>query len=417
MLDLLKTLHTEFTQRLAELDNTIMTREVYLPDDLDKVTVAIGMRRTGKSYALFLEIQKLLKKSVVLDQILYIDFEDDRLQPFSQQTLAQLLDAFYSLYPENHGRLCYLFLDEIQMIPEWPLVIRRFLNTKKVKIYLTGSSAKLLSKEIATSMRGRALTTEVWPYSFKEYLTIHHEKAYIMPLGQQARDKYTKLLHAYLLEGGFPEVVNQPQLRWMRLLQDYVEVVTYRDIIERYNITNLHVIKYMISYLIKNAATSFSVNKFHNDLKSQGFSVGRDTVSLYLSYIEDAFLIFSVPLYSESVRKTQVNPKKCYTIDTGMIRANQLSLSPNWGRIFENLIYLDLRRRGDEIYYYLTQDRYEVDFFTRCTQGKMHLYQVVWNMDDTQTVEREMRALKQAENELGITGELISPESYFGWLK
>jgi uncharacterized protein len=119
------------------------------------------------------------------------------------------------------------------MVPDWSLVIRRFLNTKKVKIYLTGSSAKLLSKEIATSMRGRSLSVEIWPYSFKEYLTIHKEKPYKIPLGQQARDKYSKLLESYILEGGFPEVVNQPNIRWMRLLQDYVEVVTYRDIVEQ----------------------------------------------------------------------------------------------------------------------------------------------------------------------------------------
>jgi len=209
---------------------------------------------------------------------------------------------------------------------------------KKVKIYLSGSSAKLLSSEIATSMRGRSLSVEIWPYSFKEYLATYNEKIYQIPLSQQEKDKYTKLLGGYLQEGGFPEVVNQPQIRWMRLLQDYVEVVIYRDIIERHKITNVTLIKYMISYLIKNAATSFSVNKFYNDLKSQGFMVGRDTVTLYLSYIEDAFLVFTIPVYSESIRKTQVNPKKCYAIDMGMIRANQLSLNPNWGRLFENLI-------------------------------------------------------------------------------
>lgn len=417
MNELLKTLHKEFEIRLVEVERDKVEREVIIPSDLDKATVVIGMRRTGKTYSLLAEVLKLRDQGVLLTQMIHIDFEDDRLQPMSQEKLGQLLDDFFTLYPENHERESYFFLDEIQLVPDWAMVVRRFLNTKKVKIYLTGSSAKLLSKEIATSMRGRALTVEIWPYSFKEYLFAYHEKWHQKPLGKQIRDKYLKKLKEYILEGGFPEVVNQPQMRWRRLLQDYVEVVTYRDIVERHNITNTALIKYMITYLIKNAATNFSINKFYNDLKSQGFAVGRDTISHYLGYIEDAFLVFMIPAYSESLRKSQVNPKKCYAIDTGMVRANQFSMLSNWGRLFENLIYLDLRRRGDEIFYYLTEDRYEVDFFTQDVEGNNHLYQVVWDVGDKDTLAREKRALKQAEEELKVKGELITPETYVDWLE
>lgn len=417
MLDLIKTLHSEFEFRLAQLDAGWIPRETVLPDDRDKVTVAIGMRRAGKSFTLFQTIKQLLAASVSMTQILYVDFEDDRLQPFDQKELANLLDDFYSLFPENHQKLCYLFLDEIHCVEDWPLVIRRYLNTKNVKIYLSGSSAKMLSKEIATELRGRALTVEIWPYSFNEYLLAKGEIRPNKTMSRMEEDHYCKLLSDYLTEGGFPEVVNKPKLRWSRILQDYVSVVTYRDIIERHNIENIALVKYMIHFLLTNAGTACSGNKMFNAFKSQGFHVGRSTVYDYLSYIEDAFLEFTIPVYSESVRKMQTNPKKLYAVDSGLVTAHQLALRLNYGRLFENLIYLDLRRRGDEIYYYLTDERYEVDFFTKSLDGQLHLYQVCWNMDQPKTLLREQRALEQVEKEFGIKGEIITQKTYFDWLQ
>lgn len=308
------------------------------------------------------------------------------------------------------------FLDEIHAVEDWPLVVRRFLNTKKTRIYLSGSSAKMLSKEIATSLRGRAIAVEVWPYSFYEYLTAKGQKKPEKNLSRFERDQFNKILCQFLEEGGFPEVVNKPKVTQTRILQDYVSVVTYRDIVERHKVENIALLNYMISYLIKNASSPCSVNKMFNTFKSQGFSVGRATVYEYLSHIEDAFLSFTVPLFSESVRQMQNNPKKLYSIDFGLANAHQLSLYTNFGRLFENLIYLDLRRRGDEIYYYLTNERYEVDFLTKSVDGVLHLYQVCWNMDDPETRFREERALKAAELELDIKGEFITEKTYFDWL-
>jgi predicted AAA+ superfamily ATPase len=416
MLDLVKTLHTEFQFRLSEVDEHWVERAVTLPDEKGKATVAIGMRRSGKTFALFQTIKKLLASNVSPSRILYVDFEDDRLQPLDQKGLAKLLDGFYSLFPNNHDQLCYLFLDEIHTVEEWPLVIRRFLNTKNVRIYLSGSSAKMLSKEIATSLRGRALTVEIWPYSFYEYLRAKGESGPEKVMSRPELDKYRHELRHFLDEGGFPEVVGKSQLTRTRILQDYVSVVTYRDIVERHKVENIALINYMINFLTKNAATSYSANKMYNTFKSQGFSVGRSTVYDYLSYIEDAFLSFTVPLFSESVRQVQNNPKKLYSIDCGLVNAHQLVRSPDYGHLFENLIYLDLRRRGDEIYYYFTNERYEVDFLSKSLDGQVHLYQVAWNMEDPDTRMREERALKAAEKELGITGSIITETTYFDWL-
>ena len=154
------------------LEKTIYPRDLHFPDLPNKILVAIGMRRSGKTFFLYREMQKLLGNRVSWQRILYLNFEDDRLLPLDQKGLATLIESFYTLYPENHDRICYLFLDEIQNVEGWAAVVRRFFDTKKVRIHLSCSSAKLLSREIASSLRGRSFAVEVWPYSFLEFLRV-----------------------------------------------------------------------------------------------------------------------------------------------------------------------------------------------------------------------------------------------------
>lgn len=408
---LLNELLAEFHEKIANLDGSV-TRDQNFPRIPNKIKAVIGMRRTGKTYFLLQYIKSLTKDTIPLSRILYLNFEDDRLLPCSQQKLRELLDDFYALYPENHDHLCYLFLDEIQNVEEWAIVIRRYYDTRKVQIYLTGSSAKLLSKEIATSLRGRSISIEIWPYSFTEYLAAHKVSVDTKVIGKKIHDQSMKHFHQYLNCGGFPETIFLEDSDRIRILQDYVDVVIFRDIIERHKINNIILIKYIIKTLLKNIGSGFSVNKFFNDLKSQGFSVGKMTIHDYLSYIEDAYLAFTLPLYSESIRQTQTNPKKIYAVDTGLVNAYSTSVSKNSGHLFENLVYLDLRRQNHEVFYYLTRSRYEVDFLSRSLDGNLHLYQVVWDINDPDTMQREMRALEEAEKELGIKGKLITPQVY-----
>lgn len=409
---LLQTLLEEFHEKMETFTGGIL-REVSFSNISNKIMVAIGMRRTGKTYFLFQTIQKLLKE-IPITRILYLNFEDDRLYPMTQQQFGELIDSFYTLYPENHDSTCYLFFDEIQNIEDWQMVVRRYSDTKNVRIYLTGSSAKLLSKEIATSLRGRSIATEIWPFSFKEFLIAKQiPQLDSSLLGKKNLDRLKGWLGKYLDQGGFPETTFLDIPDRTRILQDYVSVVIFRDIIERYKITNISLIRYMIKTLIKNVGCGFSVNKFFNDLKSQGFAVSKTTVYDYLEYIEDAYLAFAVPLYSESLRKTQTNLRKLYAVDTGLVRAYTMSFSQNFGHHFENLVYLDLKRARHEVYYYLTSTRREVDFFAQDIQGKWHLYQVSWAIDDPKTLERKTLALNEAEKELGIKGQIITPDSYF----
>ncbi|MDF3033819.1 MAG: uncharacterized protein K0R76_773 [Alphaproteobacteria bacterium] len=413
---LLQTLIEEFREKMDAFTGGV-SREIHFPTIANKIMVAIGMRRTGKTYSLLQVIQRLLK-DVPITRILFISFEDDRLLPMTQKEFGELVDAFYTLYPENHDHLCYLFFDEIQNVDQWHTVIRRYFDTKKVKIYLTGSSAKLLSKEINTSLRGRSYAVEVWPFSFSEYLRAKQIDTPGKVLGKNTLDKLKGHLNFYMEQGGFPEnIFLNHQLdhqAWRYTLQNYVSTVILRDIVERYRITNIALIRYMIKTLLRNTGCSFAVHKFYNDLKSQGFSVGKDTIHDYLGYISDAYLAFPVSLYDDSLRKIQTNPKKIYAVDTGLARAYTIGRTQDVGHHFENLVYLDLRRsKHEEVCYYLTKTRKEVDFMARDGLGTWHLYQVCWDMNDPDTLKRETAALEEAEKELGIKGEIITPDSYF----
>ncbi|MFT3741166.1 MAG: ATP-binding protein [Gammaproteobacteria bacterium] len=410
--NLMQTLLAEIKDRLDLLDHNGVVRHAKFPDVANKIKVAIGIRRACKTYLCLQTAKQLLQDGVPLSRILYLNLEDDRLLPLTEQTLSHLIEAFYTLYPENHDQPCYLFLDEIQNVENWPMVVRRFFDSRRTQIYLTGSSAKLLSKEIATVLRGRAIALEVWPFNFTEYLAA--QKVVIPPL--LAAKKNQDMLHQhflkYLKEGGFPEVMGLSFEHQIQILQDYVDVVIFRDIIERYGITNVTLIKYLIKTLMNSVASRFSVNKYFNDLKSQGMSVSKNTLHEYMGYIEDAFLAFTVPLFAESIRKVQTSPKKIYLVDSGLYYAYSNSFSQNLGRIFENFIYLELRRSKHEIHYYVTKSGYEVDFLTIDLHRKMKLYQIVWNIDDVETMNREQRALNEAKQELGIDGEIVTPHTF-----
>lgn len=410
-LDILRILLGEFYDKLSTIKNMV-GRNVQFPEAPNKIKVAVGMRRVGKTAFIYQHILNLIDAGISKTQILYINFEDDRLFPLDQQKLAKFVEAFYSLYPENHEKKCYLFLDEIQNVNDWPIVVRRLFDSKSVEIILTGSSAKLLSKEIATSLRGRSLATEIWPYSFNEFIRAKDIIIDRSLYDRKTKDKLVQIFHQYLSEGGFPEVITYSFDTRQQTLQDYVDVVIYRDIIERHQIKNPTLIKYMILSMIHNVGKPFTINKFYNDVRSQGYQVGKETLYEYAAHIEDAYLAFSVPLYDESIRKVHANPKKLYAIDPGMVRALTLDFDNDLGRLFENVIYLDLKRMGCKIFYYLTSKRYEIDFLIQTPRGHKKFFQVVWKMEDKLTIEREQRALQAGMEELKIDGEIITLDSY-----
>lgn len=411
MNSLLQILLGELRNKLGRLTDLVQ-RDQQFPKAPNKIKVAIGMRRTGKTYFLYQHILNLIENGTDPSAILYINFEDDRLFPLNENTLAQLVDSFYSLFPQNHERKCYLFFDEIQNVQSWPIVIRRLHDTKNAEIFLTGSSAKMLSKEISTSLRGRSLAIEIWPYSFHEFLRAKKTSFDFSIYDKKLEDNLRKNFHTYLSEGGFPEIISYESDIKQQTLQEYLDVAIYRDIIERHSVKNPALIKYMILSMIHNVAKPFAVNKFYNDIKSQGYQVGKDILYEYVDHIEDAYLTFPTPLFEKSIRKTYTNPKKLYMIDSGMARALTLDYEKDLGRLFENLVYLDLRRLGCQINTYNSSEGYEVDFLTQTPKGQKKLFQVVWEMNHPKTIEREQRALDSSIKELNIEGEIVTLDSY-----
>lgn len=410
-LSILQILLGEFYDKLKRIQN-LVARDIQFPDAPNKIKVAIGMRRVGKTYFLYDQILKMVNNGLDKSAILYINFEDDRLFPLDEQKLAKLVEAFYTLYPENHERKCYLFFDEIQNVDNWAQVIRRLHDTKNAEIFLTGSSAKLLSKEIATSLRGRSLAIEIWPYSFNEYIRAKNLSIDRSLYDKKTQDKLGEVFRQYLSTGGFPEVIFYENDVRKKTLQDYLDVVIYRDIIERHHIKNSSLIKYMILSMVHNTSKPFAVNKFYNDIKTRGYKTGKDSLYDYADHIEDAYLAFFVQIYDQSIRKTESNPKKLYAIDSGMVRALTLDYENDLGRLFENVVYLDLRRLDCKINYYLTSERYEIDFVAQNSNGDKKIFQVTWDMQDAHTLEREERALQAGMKELKINGEIITLDSY-----
>ncbi|MBA3602106.1 MAG: ATP-binding protein [Parachlamydiaceae bacterium] len=411
MKNFLETLQEEFRTTLYKSE-TSNQRRYQFPEAKGLAKIAIGMRRSGKTYFLFQTMRDLIAQDISVDRLLYLNFEDDRLLPMDQKKMGELIDALYTQQPYLHDQKCFLFLDEVQNVEGWSLVIRRLLDTKDLEIYITGSSAKLLSKEIATSLRGRSLSLEIQPYNFQEYLSAKEISLPLKPFGRKVLDKYGSHLTGFFQRGGFPGVQSLSDQERIEMLQNYVEVVIFRDVVERHKVSNISLLKYFVGVLLKNAGSRFSVNKFYKDIQSQGYKVGKDTLHNYLEYLEDAFLVYTVPVFTESLRTLETTPKKIYAIDNGLINATTFNLALNFGKLLENQVYLDLRRQKKEIFYYTTSEGYEVDFITKDQKGVYEIIQVVWDQRDSSTYEREERALKSAEKDLGIKGRIIDWETY-----
>lgn len=397
---LLEYIITDFHERkLPDLTR----RETALPCITGKVDTVIGMRRAGKTYFLYQAMQDQLKLGLAKEKLLYINFDDERLLPLNTNQLHLITEVYYRMFPEFKNEKCYFFFDEIQNVPGWERFVRRLLDTENVHLSLTGSSAKLLSKEIATTLRGRAITTEIFPFSFREALRYENPDLKLSSkLGEKARSLMANRMRRFLMRGGFPEVQSLQEQYRPRILQEYVDVVILRDIIERYHVTNTQALRAMVRHLLAAPATLFSVNKFYNDLKSQGMSCTKDTLHDYLDYLHDAYLVYPITIFTRSERVRRTNPRKVYIIDTGLINAFLHQPQSDWGHLLENFVYLELRRLGLKIEYYRTKENIEVDFITTTLQGEKALYQVALNLNDAATREREIRALELAMKECRI---------------
>lgn len=374
-------------------------RDIRLPAIPNKAVAVIGMRRSGKTSFLWQELARRHAETGERDGLLYFSFEDERLAGMTAGDLGLVVEEYYRLAPEwRDRRRATLFFDEIQTVPGWEVFARRLLDSENIDLFLSGSSAKLLSREVATSMRGRAVEVVVSPFSFREYLR-HHGCEPGKPTRRLTKAERSALDHRlldYLRAGGFPEAQHLDDRDRQELLKAYVDVVLLRDIIERHAVSHPLALRWLVRQLLGNPAGAFSVNKFYGDLKSQGISVAKDTLHAYLGHLEDSFLVRVVSLATDSVRRRMVNPRKVYPVDPGLIPLFDRSGKANLGHALETCVLLELDRRRAEVGYVHTQDGHEIDFVARYPEGNAELIQVCASLDDPATREREIRALLEA---------------------
>jgi len=369
--------------------------EVFLRDikirtelPIQRAVSIIGPRRAGKTYEMFCIIKELEKRYKIED-ILYVNFERADLGALSYDSLAVMLDTFNELSPDSKK---WLFLDEIQNVYSWEKFARSCLD-QGIKIFLSGSSSKLLSKEIATSMRGRNLTYKILPFSFKEYLRYNNfaVKEYF---SSAEKSRLLSLLKEYFYYGGYPEAVIYKEER-EKILRDVFDTAIYRDVIERAKVRNIKAMKMLISALI--SSNEFSVHKFYKFLKTQGIKISKNALYNYMGHLNDAFFIFPLKKFSLSYKKSEHSIPKIYYIDNGLLTINGID---DRGKLMENLVFIELMRKERDIAYYRSVTGEEADFIIKSGKKVKQVIQVCYNLENFMTKEREFKALVKAGKDL-----------------
>lgn len=396
--------HARLVDKLADsLSNPLPVftpRRVFGPGSMPgKATAVIGMRRAGKTTYLHQLRQERLDKGIGRERLPYINFEDERLAGLSAEHLHPLVEEYYRLHPALRGKEIVTWcFDEIQVVPGWERFVRRLLDSEKVEVFITGSSSALLSREIATALRGRAWEVVIHPFSFEESLRHRGQAVPKRPdfLSATVRSMLERAFLDYLTAGGFPEAQGLDTATRSQLLRDYVDVAMLRDVVERHAVSNVAGLRWLVRHLLGNAAATFSVEKFYAALKSQGFAISKDTVHQLLSYLEDCFLVRTVWMDAASERQRMVNPRKAYPVDPGLIPVFDRTGRANTGHSLETVVLVELERRRLEVTYVRAEQGREVDFLVRHPDGQAELIQVCSDATDPDTAGRELRALVEA---------------------
>lgn len=352
--------------------------------------VFIGLRRAGKSYFLYQIIQEQLK-SHSIEQIVFINFEDERLLEITHNDLQLILEAYYELFDNEP----IIFLDEIQNVVHWQKFVRRLTDEGK-RVFVTGSNAQMLSQEIATTLGGRFINKEILPLSFQEYLEFREIKTSKKSMFSADRYKIIKEFETFLHFGGFPELIKIENKH--DYLSSVYQKLFYGDLIARYNINNVLVLKLLVKKLAESVNNETSINRIKNLIKSTGVSIGNNTLFEYLNYLEESFFIATVTNYYHKFSEKETI-KKYYFLDTGILG---LFLTDQPTKLLENLVYIELRRRGEKVYF-LKQST-EIDFYL---PERQLLIQVSYSIAQQETEDREVFALKKAMKSLNISNALI----------
>lgn len=358
----------------------------------NNATVITGFRRVGKTYMLYETIEKLLKAHP-RDEVVYINFEDERIITPTTDLLTDLMPEIQAIYGKKPT---YLFLDELQLIPHWSKWVRRILDTQSLQIFITGSSSKMSSAELPTELRGRAWEVKARPLSFKEFLRFKqvHVDFEKLAFVQDEMAQFRFLFDEYLTFGALPAVVLTSQEKKQELLQSYFQTVVQMDIAERHKIDNDTALRTLLKLLLN--SSYITISKLANSLKSISIPVGKSTIHNYLSYIESSYFMNELYIYNPAVINQLQYPRKVYFIDTGFMTALSTKFSKNMGRLFENIVFHTLAKKFETMYYYRDDKGYEVDFAILSEGKTTALYQVCIDLTDEETQRREVKSLIKA---------------------
>jgi predicted AAA+ superfamily ATPase len=376
-------------------------RELVVPLNLDKIITIIGPRRAGKTYYLYQIMGELEKRGIARHQMLYLNFEDERLVLDGDNDL--IFDAYRELYPNQDLSQVYVFFDEIQELQDWEKFVRRVADTLSRHVFLTGSNAKLLSREIATSLRGRSLAYEILPLSFKEYLSFLDIPSDNL-VSSQNRALIGNAFERYCLWGGFPEVIGIEERFKAQVLQEYFNVMLYRDLVERYEIRDVAILKYLLKRLIGSFTKEFSVNKLYNDLKSRGFSIGKDTLYRMMEEIFAIYMLASIERYDPAVIRREMSNKKVYLYDNGFAAAMHYSFSEDRGKRLENVVFRHLRAQTEDIFF--ARNGWECDFAVFPPGRSAQLLQVTDRLN-SDNIGRELKGLVAGRQFIGDAEGLL----------
>lgn len=372
-----------------------------------EIIVITGVRRSGKSSLMRLIGNDIITEyNVSPENILYLNFEDERFVEFTHNDFEPLYEAFIEIY-QPRGRK-FFFLDEIQNINRWERWVNRLYEFEDIKIFITGSNATLLSPEIATALTGRNRQIINFPFSFKEFLTLRGYKFNERDLYLREKKVMIKnLFKEYIEFGGFPEVLKNKDIT---LLEQYFKDIVYRDIIARYNIRNVKEIRELILFLSSNIGTIHS----YRDLKELIKVKSLNTVKNYLEILENVYLFFCISLFDFSIKRQIYNPSKIYSIDPALSKAVAFKFVQNLGHIYENFVFVELFRRDKEIFYWKSKKGKEVDFLIKTGLKIDKAIQVTTTLTELKTKQREVDGLLSASQELGVKNLFILTEDEEG---
>lgn len=369
-----------------EIPLSLHERSLQLPLNKQRIVTVTGVRRCGKSSLLHLTINRLLASGVDKEQILYIGFDDERLSNMDVSDFDEILQAYRLMYPDRPLSSVYMFFDEIQIVKGWELFVLRVYKSYCKNVYVTGSTAQMLSGEMSSALRGWPDEYTEYPLSFKEFIAFKGVKA--NRYTEEGAALMANMFKSYLLTGGFPQaVLANVETERVKLLQAYFNTMLFRDMIEHYNISaSPSVVRYFLKRVFNNITKPSSVNNIYNDLKSQGLKLSKDSLYQWLDYACNIFLLHKVPKYSKSIIKQSTSLSKYYVVDFALAKSVLLPQSEEKGKALENAVYMHLARHlneNEQIYYF--NEGAECDFVIANDEGVKELIQVCWELDEFNT--------------------------------